>query len=74
MSFTDEEAIEMFGCTEAAIIKSVEEPIFPTAPSMLVMSIASDVQEEISMGMYETARQHLNVIKYIVARYLRETE
>jgi len=33
---------------------------------MMVISILSDVQEEIAMGLHERARQNINIVKWII--------
>ena len=72
MSFSDKDAMQMFGMTEENLKKMVEDARdnWLTTPSSLVISIASDVQEEISRGLDERARKNLNKIKYITHTYL----
>jgi hypothetical protein len=42
--------------------------MFPTSVSMLVMSILSDVQEELSFNLLR-ANTHINFAKYLVSKY-----
>lgn len=39
--------------------------------SMMVMSILSNVQEEIAIGYHERARQNINVCKYILSDVMK---
>lgn len=63
----EQQQIEMCGMTFAEIRRQVAEPLFPTAPTMMVMSILSDVQEMIERDLIEEARQALNRAKFILA-------
>lgn len=40
--------------------------------SMMVMSILSNVQEEIAIGYHERARQNINICKYILSDVMKQ--
>jgi hypothetical protein len=62
----------MFGCTEAAMKEMYERTTTfrYDGPSKLAVSLMSDAQEEISMGMIEEARQTLNRAKWLLIEYV----
>ena len=47
------------------------EPLMGGLP-MMVMSILSNVQEEIAIGYHERARQNINICKYILSDMLKK--
>ena len=53
-------------------VKSVQDSITfkHCGPGMVIMSLMSDVQEEIKYGLAEEARQTLNRAKFLVNLYL----
>ena len=64
--------LAMYGCTESDLRASVERSItFKTSgPAMVAASWMSDAQEEIAMGMDESARKTLNRAKWVLFEYL----
>lgn len=67
---TREQQVGCFGCTLEEVDSIVKGAL--SSPSMLVMGMMSDAQEEIARGMSEEARQTLNRAKYIVSEYLHQ--
>jgi hypothetical protein len=67
--------IRMYGCTEADLRESVETSFtFKTAgPAMIAAGLMSDAQEEIAMGLGESARKTLNRAKWVLFEYLDRT-
>lgn len=66
--------MHMFGMTIADIQEDMEyakQPYMQGLP-MMVMSILSNVQEQILVGMNEQARKDLNVCKYVLHSMLEE--
>ena len=59
---------EVFGCDIVEFEKSVRESSSYRlgGKEMVVASLMSDAQEEISMGLVDKARQTLNRAKYIL--------
>jgi hypothetical protein len=74
MSWTEEKQREVYGMTEDNIKDGVDNPIFPMTVAEILMSIMSDIQELIYMGNLESARQKLNVTKFITLNYIRKPE
>jgi hypothetical protein len=76
MPYTPEEQkqrkLQMFGCDLDAFVESVDTSLTLKAcgPSMVIISILSDAQEEIAMGDTERARQTINRAKFLVDRFL----
>lgn len=62
-----EREIQMFGTTQAAI-DAADAKAFGH-PMMRIMGLLSDAQEQIERGMDETARQTLNVAKYLISKH-----
>lgn len=64
--------LAMYGCTESDLRASVERSItFKTSgPAMVAASWMSDAQEEIAMGMTDTAQKTLNRAKWVLFEYL----
>jgi hypothetical protein len=63
----------MYGCDLEEFVESVERSMtfqLPCGKAMVIMSILSDAQEEIAMGLTEQGRQTINRAKYLVRRYL----
>jgi hypothetical protein len=73
VSTRDKEAdVKMFGCEIEPFVDSVEKSLaFKfSGPGMVIISLLSDVQELISMGRKEDARQTINRAKFLVDRFL----
>lgn len=64
---TEEQQIKCFGATKAAIEAGFEEAF--GHPMMKIMGLMSNAQEEMEFGMYEKARQSLNVAKYFISKH-----
>jgi hypothetical protein len=62
-----EQEIKMFGCTKAEI--DAQDAKALGHPMMRVMSLMSNAQEEMYMGLNERARQSLNMAKYLVSKH-----
>ena len=66
--------LEMYGMLKADIedeMRSATEPLMGGLP-MMVMSILSNVQEEIAIGYHERARQNINICKYILSDIMKK--
>jgi len=61
--------IVMYGCTRADLDDMIEEDLMPMMGGhyMLAMSILSDAQECIAMGLHDRARQYINRAKYVMS-------
>lgn len=71
---TEQQQINMFGCTKAQLVESVESELMGGGvrdAAMLAMSLMSDCQEMINLGHTEDVRQALNRAKFILATYVR---
>lgn len=70
--FTVEKQIEMFGISVDDIRTGYLESTTAkfSGLEMVVMSILSDAQELVAMGMKESARKQLNVAKYILSEMM----
>ena len=69
-----ERQMQMYGMLTADIedeMRDANEPLMGGLP-MMVMSILSNVQEEIAIGYHERARQNINVCKYILNDILKK--
>lgn len=69
-----ERQMQMYGMLTADIedeMRDANEPLMGGLP-MMVMSILSNVQEEIAIGYHERARQNINVCKYILSDMLKK--
>lgn len=62
-----EREIQMFGCTKAEI--DAQDAQAFGHPMMRVMSLLSNAQEEMYMGLNERARQSLNMAKYLISKH-----
>jgi len=62
----------MYGCTEADLKIVIGDSITMklSGPAMVVASLMSDAQEEMSHGMVEHARQTLNRAKWVLFEYV----
>lgn len=79
---TSKQEVEMFGCSMENLKRMFETPLFGARPSMLVMSILSDVQELLAMipddgtghtgERLELARQYINRAKWGITEYLND--
>jgi hypothetical protein len=59
--------IKMFGCTKVEIDQADAEAL--GHPMMRIMGLMSDAQAQMAMGMNESARQTLNVAKYLISKH-----
>jgi hypothetical protein len=62
----------MYGCDINEFRESLEDSITfkLTGPAMCAMSLMSDAQEEMAMGMTESARQTINRAKWVIGTYI----
>lgn len=60
--------IQCFGMTQDQLDKYIEAGLDYTDRISMSISLMSDAQEEIAMGLHEKARQTLNRAKYIAMR------
>lgn len=63
-----EQEMKMFGMTKAQIDHEVADRSGGTV-EWLVVSMLSDIQTEIELGLNESARQRLNIAKYILVQH-----
>jgi hypothetical protein len=66
-----ESQIKMFGMTRQEMDDMIVEAAeWGDDPSMMAMSICSDIQEELANEIYskEIIRQKLNVVKYMISK------
>lgn len=69
-----QQQLDMYGMLSSEIddeIRCANEPLMGGLP-MMVMSILSNVQEEIAIGYNERARQNINICKYILSDMMRK--
>ena len=69
-----EQQRQMYGMLTSEIddeMRYANEPLMGGLP-MMVMSILSNVQEEISIGYHERARQNINICKYILSDIMKK--
>lgn len=72
MAWTKEQEINCFGCEINDFIESVKKSVTykydgeTMAYQKIAMSLMSDVQQEIILGMHENARKTLNRAKYLL--------
>ena len=60
----------MFGCDPDVMLKEVSASFSTFGMGMTLMSMLSDVQELLQMGMADEARKGLNQVKYIIGKTL----
>ncbi len=68
-----QQQLDMYGMLASEIddeMRSANEPLMGGLP-MMVMSILSNVQEEIAIGYHERARQNINICKYILSDVMK---
>jgi len=67
---------QMFGCSKADLDEKIAEELMPLMGGhyMLAMSILSDSQECIAIGMHDRARQYINRAKYVLSHWKDSTE
>lgn len=68
-----QQQLDMYGMLASEIddeMRDANEPLMGGLP-MMVMSILSNVQEEIAIGYHERARQNINVCKYILSDVMK---
>lgn len=63
----DQKQILMFGCLRSEIDRADAEAL--GHPMMRIMGLMSDAQEQMAMGNNESARQTLNVAKYLISKH-----
>ena len=65
---TDKRYIDMYGCSLAELIDMWDDSRreYMGGPYMLAMSILSDAQECISIGLEDRARRYINRAKYVM--------
>jgi hypothetical protein len=69
-----QQQLDMYGMLASEIddeMRSANEPLMGGLP-MMVMSILSNVQEEIDIGYHERARQNINICKYILSDVMKQ--
>lgn len=69
-----QQQLDMYGMLASEIddeMRSANEPLMGGLP-MMMMSILSNVQEEIAIGYHERARQNINICKYILSDMMRK--
>lgn len=68
---TEDKQMNMYGCTRADLDDMLEEELMPMMGGqyMLAMSILSDAQECIAIGMDDRARQYINRAKYVMSHW-----
>ncbi len=68
-----QQQLDVYGMLASEIddeMRSANEPLMGGLP-MMVMSILSNVQEEIASGYHERARQNINICKYILSDVMK---
>ncbi len=76
----DQRDVSMFGMSSDALREIAETSIYRSSlderggDAMLIMSILSDAQEEMSLGDKEMARKFINRAKYLLSYYYMERE
>lgn len=60
--------VEMYGCTESAIDKAIEQSHILAGPNMLALQILSDAQELLRAGDEAQANRLINRAKYVIYR------
>jgi len=69
-----EQQLNMYGMLASEIddeMHYANEPLMGGL-HMMVMSILSNVQEEIAIGYHERARQNINICKYILSDMMKK--
>ena len=63
--------LAIYGCSTTVFKESIEESFTfrVSGPEMIVASLMSDAQEEMSRGLYEAARQTMNRAKWVLSNY-----
>lgn len=69
----DKEAWELqcYGCTEAELEELIKQ-VNPLDCAMIAVSMLSDAQHEILVGLREEARQTINRAKWMIRNYLKQ--
>tara|TARA_S200002703_G_C3737580_1_gene226769 strand:+ start:209 stop:505 length:297 start_codon:yes stop_codon:yes gene_type:complete len=65
---TDKRYMSMYGCTQADLDDMIADEVHPMMGGhyMLAMSILSDAQECIAIGLEDRARRYINRAKYVM--------
>ena len=65
----------MYGCRITDFKDSIEDSFTfkVSGPTMIVMSLMSDAQEEMAHNMVENARQTINRAKWVLSEYCMDT-
>jgi len=69
-----EQQMQMYGMLTSEIddeMRCANEPLMGGL-NMMVMSILSNVQEEIAIGYHDRARQNINICKYILSDIMKK--
>ena len=69
-----EQQMQVYGMLTADIddeMRDANEPLMGGLP-MMVMSILSNVQEELALGLGDRAYKNVNVCKYILSKMMHE--
>lgn len=72
---TDKEAWELqcYGCTEAELEELIKR-VYPLDHAMIAVSMLSDAQHELLVGLREEARQTINRVKWVIRNWCRMQE
>lgn len=67
---TEERQMDMFGCLlsdlDVDIQQCKDHPVYSLTG--FAMSVLSDAQEQMAMGLYDKSRQYINIAKYIIRK------
>lgn len=61
--------MDVFGCTEQELDDFYNSKPSYVSKDMLIVSMLSDAQEEMALGLMEKSRQTLNRAKYILCMF-----
>jgi len=66
-----EKQMNMYGCLSKELDEMIADDLMPLMGGhyMLAMSILSDSQECIAIGMHDRARQYINRAKYVISHW-----
>jgi hypothetical protein len=68
MNMTEQQQMNMFGCLLSdldADIQGCKDDLVYSLTGF-AMSVLSDAQEQMAMGLYDKSRQYINIAKYII--------
>ena len=68
MNMTEQQQMNMFGCLLSDLDADIQECKDDLVYSLtgFAMSVLSDAQEQMAMGLYDKSRQYINIAKYII--------